>query len=192
MYPMLKSRSRPWTSRFAQGDRGQARHRGFTLIEILLVLAMMALVGAVLLPAAGALFRQGRQVSPADAVADVLQDVRREAVLSGRPVSLRFERGTQQFAWDAATGSPAEASAKLGGTRALEGPEVTIEFLRPAITGAVLVGGRVIETNTVDRLTFYPDGTCDPVRIQVRPAHGEAQVLSIDPWTCAPGLEVAS
>lgn len=161
---------------------GVRREGGFTLIEILLVLALMALVGAVLVPAAGMLFQQGRKVSPADAVAEVLQEVRREAVLTGRTVSLRFDRGTQQFAWDGAS----------GGSRALEGPKLAVDFLRPAITGAVLIGGRVIETNTVESLTFYPDGTCDPVRIQLRPAEGDAQVLSIDPWTCAPGLEVAS
>lgn len=174
-----------WTRRVAgeqRGPRSRPAARAFTLIEILLVLAVMALVGAVLLPAAGALFRKGRQVSPADTVAEVLQEARREAVLSGRTVNLRFEKEAQRFAWDGAT----------GGSRALEAPGVTVEFLRPAITGAVLIGGRVIETNTVESLSFYPDGTCDPVRIQLRPAQGEAQVISVDPWTCAPGLGVAS
>jgi type II secretion system protein H len=156
--------------------------RAFTLIEILLVLALMALAGAALLPAAGAIFNQSSGENPADQVTAILQEVRREAVLGGRPVTLRFNAGTQRFAWDGIS----------GGSRAAAGPRLQVDFLRAGATSAVLIGGRAVETNTVESLTFYPDGTCDRVRVQLRPEEGNGEVLSIDPWTCAPGLEVTS
>jgi type II secretory pathway pseudopilin PulG len=164
------------------GFRSQVSSRGgaaFTLVEILLVLAMMAMASAVLIPAAGVFFRRAQQENPNDLVAEVLQDARRAAILSGKPVALRFEAGTQRFIWD-------------GGSRAAGEAKLRVDFLRPVATGAVLIAGNLVETGALDQLTFYPDGTCDPVRVQIRPPSGPAQVLSIDPWTCAPGLEVAS
>ena len=174
----------------AQCERGNPRFvrragrgRAFTLVEILLVLAMMAMVGAVLLPVAGTLFRNSSQENPANLVTDLLQEVRREAVLTGRPVTLRFDLETQRFTWDGGS----------GGSRAANGPRLRVDFLRRTGTGSVLIGGQLVETGAVDSLTFYPDGTCDPVRVQLRPAGGGvAKVLTIDPWTCAPGLEVSS
>jgi type II secretion system protein H len=194
MPSILISHPMPWILRFAQDDhsafhppcRAPARRSlgqgGFTLVEILLVLALMALAAAALLPAAGALFRQGSGESPGELMTGVLQEVRREAVLAGRPVTLRFNAGTQSFAWDGIT----------GGTRATPGPRLKVDFLRAGGKSAVLIGGQAVETDTVDSLTFYPDGTCDPVRVQLRLEAGKAEVLSIDPWTCAPGLEVSS
>jgi prepilin-type N-terminal cleavage/methylation domain-containing protein len=179
----LTAQAPRWNPRFARAlARRSLGEGGFTLVEMLLVLALMALVAAVLLPAAGALFRAGRQVNPSDLVAEVLQEVRREAVLTGRVVTLRFDREAQRFAWDGTT----------GGSRAVDGPRLNIDFLRPVTTGAVLLGGQLVETGATRTLAFYPDGTCDRVRVQIRPAEGAAEVISIDVWTCAPGLEVAS
>jgi type II secretion system protein H len=166
-------------SRRGGGDALRRRRAAFTLIEILLVLAMMAMTAAVLIPTAGVFFRHAQQENPNDLVAEVLQEARRAAILSGRPVALRFEAGSQRFTWE-------------GGSRAAEGPKLRIDFLRPVATGAVLIAGNLVETGALNELTFYPDGTCDPVRVQIRPASGPAQVVTVDPWTCAPGLEVAS
>lgn len=152
--------------------------RGFTLVEILLVLALLALGGAVLLPAAGSILRNSRSGSPEDTVSTVFQQVRREAVLSGREVTLRFESDRQRFAWG-------ESAARIGS----EGTRLRVDFLRPGPGSAVLIAGRLVETSAVPALRFFPDGTCEPVRVQLRMGEGAARVLSIDPWTCAPGLE---
>jgi prepilin-type N-terminal cleavage/methylation domain-containing protein len=159
--------------------RGDGMRRAFTLVEILLTLAMLALLGAVLLPSAGGLLRPHDPGRPDDMIAEVLQEVRREAVLTGREVALRFEVDKQRFAWD-------------GSERSLsrEGPRVTVDFLRPSATTAVLIGGQMVETHPVPVLRFFPDGTCDPIRLQWRVAGGAGQIMAIDPWTCAPGLEV--
>ncbi len=153
----------------------------FTLVEILLVLALMALAGTVLLPVAGALFRKSGSEGPADDLAELLQQVRREAVLTGREVTLQFDADAQRFTWDGPT----------GGFHALAGPRLGVDFLRPLGMRAVLIGGQLMETDVQRALKFYPDGTCEPVRVQLRSAGRASQVMAIDPWTCAPGLEVA-
>ncbi len=162
--------------------RGPSRYtsQGFTLVEILLVLALLALAGAVFLPAAGAIFARGRMGNAEEAVAIVLQQVRREAVLHGRPLALRFDAEAQRFLWDDAAG----ASVGTAGT------PVKVEFLRPRAGSAILIGGQLVETALVPVLKFFPDGTCDAVRVQVRAGREAARIMVIDPWTCAPGLEV--
>lgn len=165
-------------SRASRAAAGTAR--AFTLVEVLLVLALLALVIAVLLPATGSLFRGARGESAEDTLARVMQEARREAVLTGREVILRFDREAGRLRW---TGGETP--------RAVE-PGTIIEFLRPRDGPTVLVGGRLLETETVNVVTLHPDGTCDPVRIQFRRSGMEPRVVRIDPWTCAPGLETKS
>ena len=67
------------------------------------------------------------------------------------------------------------------------GREFTVDLLAPAGPGSsvVLIGGQVVDTQTVPFVTFYADGTCSPFRVQFRAAGSAAQVVAIDPWTCA-------
>jgi type II secretion system protein H len=153
--------------------------RGFTLVESLLVLALLVLGAMVLLPAAGAVFRRARLANPEEEIAVVLQQVRREAVLRGHEVLVRFDARTQRFVWDGSAG------ADLAG----KAPRLEIGILRQAAGSAVMIGGRQVETSLQPAMKFYPDGTCDPVRLQLRVAQGEPRLMAIDPWTCAPGLE---
>ncbi len=64
-----------------------------------------------------------------------------------------------------------------------------VGFLRSEVKEAVLVGGRQVETSLLPAMRFYPDGTCDPVRLQLRLPVGVVRLMAIDPGTCAPGLE---
>jgi prepilin-type N-terminal cleavage/methylation domain-containing protein len=156
------------------------RGTGFTLVEVLLVLALLALIGMVLLPVAGGLMPKAGGGGWEDNVAETLQRVRREAVVSGRELTMRFDPETRCLVW------PGGASEPLGSGDA----KPSVDFLRSTGTSAVLIGGQLVETTVIPVLRFYPDGTCDPVRIQLRATGSPPRVLSVDPWTCAPGLEV--
>lgn len=149
-------------------------------METLLVLALLVLGGTILLPSAAAIFRRSGSGGPEEAVAAVLQQARREAVLRGREVVMHFDAKTQRLGWDGFTGPDLSP----------EGARMEVEFLRPGAASAVLIGGQKVETSLVPALRFFPDGTCDPVRVQLRLAGGAARIMAIDPWTCAPGLEL--
>jgi general secretion pathway protein H len=77
------------------------------------------------------------------------------------------------------------------GARNFPVPEVrdlTIDFLQAQSTGgALLVGGQLVDTQTIPAVSFFPDGTCTPFRVQFR-TNGPAHIVAIDPWTCAPVL----
>ena len=157
--------------------------RGFTLVEVLLVLALMALVVALLVPVAGSVLRDPAADNPDDLIAAVLQEARRTAVLSGQPVTLRFDRPSRRFVW---AGAGAEAA---GGERVAASLR-QVDIL-PAERGAsTLVRGELIETDRHAAMEFFPDGTCTAVRLRLVPLSGSARAVSVDPWTCAPGLEV--
>ena len=51
-------------------------------------------------------------------------------------------------------------------------------------TGAILLGG-VASEEALARLRFYPDGTCDRVRLDIT-RNENRTIVPIDPLTCAP------
>jgi prepilin-type N-terminal cleavage/methylation domain-containing protein len=162
--------------RFARRNSPGAggRRRGFTLLEILLVLILLALLGSVMIGGAASLLNSVKEQDPEAALLVLLQKVRKEAVETGRMIELEQLPEDKGFIW----GSAGVETLPLvqGGPRA--------RLLKPEFGRASLIGGQLQE-ETVERLRFYPDGSCDPVRLEVR--RGDARrVFSIDPWTAAP------
>jgi len=174
----------------------------FTLIEILLVLAIAAMMTTVF--AIGYTKLADNKPATPDAIFwNAVTAARRQALLSGREVRLAYmpaasSDGTSASAglimtWDNSTTWTGTATSddtppapsqrqfpfeKMG--------DVVLEFLSTQKgTQSILVGGEVVETQTIPYMTFYGDGTCTPVRIQIRRNAGTAYILNIDPWTCA-------
>ena len=67
----------------------RARERGFTLLEVLLVLAIVGLAGALLVPRLGGLDGRGFNVEVRSA-ANLLNHARRNAVVTGNPATISF------------------------------------------------------------------------------------------------------
>ena len=174
-----------WRAR-RSGRRGRTAagvgRRGFTLLEVLLVLVLIAFLSGVLL-VGGPRWAGSRVVTLEDVFWSAVEQSRDYALLHHREVNLNFD---------------AEAGALVAHTA--EGPifftlpetldAARIEFLAAMPGGAaVLIGGTLVETQTLPRVTFYGDGTCTPFRAQLRQSEAEAPTyLTIDPWTCAPVL----
>ncbi len=165
----------------ATAPRSPCGRGGFTLLEVLVTLALIALLTGVLVVGANSLLRD-RPKTPEELFWSAVGEVRKEALLGNRDVRLRFDPAKGEFV----------ASSEDGGVRypfvAKETAE--LDFLPPKSPGtfsAMLVGGELIETQTMPFVTFYRDGTCSPFRVQLKTRNG-ARVLEIDPWTCAPIL----
>lgn len=145
----------------------------FTLMEVLLVLALFALFGALFIGGATNLLGASREQSPEDALLSLFQTVRRQAVIEGRTIEVVAVENGAAFVWG-------EAETLILPER--EG--VSVRLIKPELDQAVLLGGQLEET-PLERLRFYADGTCDPVRVQIH--RGQTRrVAVIDPWTCAP------
>lgn len=154
--------------------RGKAAARrapapGFTLVEILLVLALIALFSTVLITGASGLFPSEGKADAETVILTSLQAARSEAVISGQPVALRIEAKEHRVVW--------------GGDAAVFPEEEKMQLVQPQSDATVLIGGVLMET-PLDQVKVYPDGTCDPLRVQIVKGQ-QTRTLVIDPWTCA-------
>jgi len=151
------------------------------LLEVLVTIALIALLTSVLVVGANRLLSE-RPQSAEQLFWAAVDEVRKDALLNNRDVRLSLDAKTFQFV----------AVAEGVETRHEFVPKETAEldFLAPKAPGstsAILVGGQLVETQTIPFVTFYRDGTCSPFRAQIKTRTG-ARVLEIDPWTCAPML----
>jgi Tfp pilus assembly protein FimT len=148
----------------------------FTLLEILLAIGLMALLAGALV--AGAIQLVGdKPATPVDVFWQAVLQSRQAALESEHEVRLSFDSKEKTFVLsDGAT------------TKSLPVPaskDLTVDFLSAQAGGStILIGGELVDTQTMPFVTFYPDGTCSAFRIQFR-AGGAARILAIDPWTCA-------
>lgn len=162
------------------GIRLRPTARGFTLLEILITIALMGLLASVLIVGSTRLMSE-QPVTPEDIFRKAVNDARKTAVETNVEVRLAFDPKEKVFT----SSTPAGAQ-----TYAVSGPDdLAFDFLAAQKGGrSVLVAGAVFETQTLPFVTFYPDGTCTPFRLQLR-VNGNVRVIAIDPWTCAPVLE---
>jgi prepilin-type N-terminal cleavage/methylation domain-containing protein len=145
-----------------------ARARGFTLLEILAVLALFGLISAVLIGGSGALLRAVSRDDVENTALGAIASARHDAVLAGRTLDLRLDEPGRALDWGA-------------GRAPLTGPG-DVRLLPVVMDSAVLIGGQFMET-PLARVRFYADGTCDPFRLEIV-RNQSHQVMAIDPWTC--------
>jgi prepilin-type N-terminal cleavage/methylation domain-containing protein len=154
---------------------------GFTLLEVLVTIALIALLSSALVVGANRLLSD-RPKSADQLFWAAVGEVRKDALLNNHDVRLSLDSKTQEL-----------LASTLGvETRYVFVPKETAElqFLAPKSPGtssAILVGGDLVETQTIPFVTFYRDGTCSPFRVQLKSRNG-VRALEIDPWTCAPML----
>ena len=169
----------------AQHRSGQPGRRGFTLLETLLVLGLISMLAAVLVGGSAQLLKGTARSDPEDALMALLQTLRRKAVERGQILELvtadTADEDGPDFTW-AFENAPEDAAPHEEKLPKAEG--VTVKILAPETTGAILLGG-VASEEPLARLRFYPDGTCDRIRLDIR-RNDDRRVLPIDPLTCAP------
>lgn len=152
------------------------RRGGFTLVEIILGLALVVLVTTLLIPGANSMLRAMSGDEPDRIFWDTVVAAREQALTSNRMVELRFDKEKRQFQWTDGFDTH-QKELPVG---------VSVQFLQQLAGSSILLGGQLVETQEVPRLRFYADGTCDAVRVQILRNGTPPQALALDPWTCAP------
>jgi len=152
---------------------------GFTLVEVILVLAVIMLLGALLLPGVNSMLRATSNDEPDRIFWDVVLAAREQALTTNQTVRLRFEKEKNLLNWGDDT-APHQKAVPAG---------VNIQFMAAKAGSAILLGGVLVESEEIPVVRFFPDGTCDAFRVQLRRGADKPQVIAVDPWTCAPMIE---
>lgn len=156
--------------------RGHAHLRAFTLVEVLLVLALLALFAAIFIPGVNSMLAQMDERGPEQIASEAVLAARTVALESGRPTELAYDAEKRQLLWgDAGARSDALPVGAV------------LELLPLEAGGNILLGGELTENQEpLKRVRFFPDGTCQPFRVRLRlGADAKPRLLVIDPWTCA-------
>lgn len=182
-------RSRPTRchASFRSAPQANRASRGFTLLEILLALAIIALLASVLVGGSAALLND-RTATPTEVFWKTVQACRKTALKTGQDVRLGFEpkekkihslrRFRDRRHHPRVSDPPTQRRPRLHVSHHAKGASM------------ILLGGVAVETQTVSFVTFYSDGTCSPFRGQIQ-KNGAVTTLGIDPWTCAAVLTPA-
>lgn len=166
--------------RFCRAGGPAERRAGFTLIEIMVVIALMGLLATVLAVGASRALID-RVETPEEMFWLAVAEARKFALQNEVDVRLSFDAENQSF----------RAATDLGvrDVPLPTGEPIELDFLGVgAGDQTVMIGGRLVETNELDSVTFFSDGTCTPFRVRLSRDGGEPLILEIDPWTCAPIL----
>jgi Tfp pilus assembly protein FimT len=156
-----------------RSSRGLRGSPAFSLLELLLVLALFGLVGTLVVGAVGTMLRDSDRNSALEKSLHAISQARHDAVFHGEIVDLRYDDKLRLFAWGRGTDVVGEGE--------------NVRLLPAQRVASMLVGGRLVE-QPLARVRFYPDGTCDPFRLEIVRDRA-SQFLAIDPWTCTPLAE---
>ena len=171
----------PDAARIASRSGARGR-RGFTLLEVLLVLALIGLLASVLVGGAAQLLNN-KPMSADDVFWNAVEEARKMALKSDGDAVLTYQDDQEKgkaFVVTGASGSKSFPIPKPG--------DLEVTFLSGQKGGnLIMVGGTVLETQKIPSVTFYADGTCTPFRVQFF-RNGATHAAQIDPWTCAPML----
>lgn len=151
------------------------RRAAFTLVEVLVVVAIIGVIATVFISSASDLFR-AKEIRADDAFWRGVTAARQLALDSNQIVVLRYDEEKHQLKWAGET--------VAGSTLAYPGKQ--LQFLATSAQGFVLLGGQLSETDPLKVVRFYPDGACDGFRAQLVDGADRRMVLAVDPWTCAP------
>jgi prepilin-type N-terminal cleavage/methylation domain-containing protein len=157
-----------------EGCRKRVKTRAFTLVEIMIVVAIMGIILAAGIPSLYGFFHKTGLRKTTGDILEVCQSARASAILSGSPTDLVFHPrdGTCETANTGGGYGSWAHSAKI--------EDCTIEMLDVNLRECK-------EFDTV-KVRFFPNGTCDEMTLILRSNNNEWRKISLEITTALPSI----
>jgi type II secretion system protein H len=170
-------------------------HRGFTLIELMVVVAIMGIVMTIAIPT---IYQQFHPESMRKAVSDVMEacsHARARAILNGTETDLVIRPAERQFTVSAAFSRPAPEQNRLfspdvagndwrtpppaAGGASGEGA-FSVKLSEKIIIEGMGINGEDYTEDEVGHVRFYPNGTSDEFSIVLLSDKGERRNITLE------------
>lgn len=158
---------------------GVRKKKGFTIIEVLLALALIALVAGLFAANFDALLTSLEERRPEKVLYDTIREARYQALQQHEPMRLKFDKEAEALVVFKEGEEKAVYKVDIG-DRFEVGFDVigSAQMARGAFRSSSMRGG-----NGEDEVVFYPDGSSTPVLISLT-EEGETVKLKLDPLSC--------
>jgi type II secretion system protein H len=151
---------------------------GFTLVEVVMVLALLALLAGLVVLNVGGQSDSRRLVEGASRMAAMLDLARADAANLGKRLQVMFDaQGQMVVTFESDPLGAPDQFVPYGATWATDGPGSAVRVVTSRLTGpSALAGnwrsdGRQSEQSDFQPITFYPDGTCDTALVLLASAN---------------------
>ena len=171
------------------------RARGYTLVELMIVIVILGLVAAVVVPQFGGTYQEGLLRAASRELVTILNLSYSEAVSSNREHRVQVDLGEQRYwleARDLASGRFKPVTDVPGAMGAID-RRLTMKVrsvgdTNPSAGGRISLGGG-LRNAAANTFYFYPDGTATGREIELRDRDGFGVRLRVNPTTARVDLE---
>lgn len=155
---------------------------GFSLLELVITIALIVLLSSIFVWNIDSVLRKGEIEQLENEFWDALTEAKQRAVFEGQPYALSWDGESRSF-W--LVSGEARKQFEVDTEAFGESVEIGVAFREMfAENGYKLIGGRLVVDREIEKVFFYPDGTCTPFTVDLTIA-GYATEIKIDPWTGA-------
>lgn len=177
-----------------RADRQRAA-KGFTLVELLLVLALVVMLASMVAPAMTGTLGRVRLDAAAEAVRTAWVDARLEAMRAGEPFTFQCQLGTGQYTVAKlidATAVSAVPEGDAGSTKLADDEHEDLGAIKFVQMSAGNPLTAVVDPAVATCLVFRPDGATDDAWAIVESADGRRRRITLRGLTGAARVEEVS
>jgi prepilin-type N-terminal cleavage/methylation domain-containing protein len=167
-------------------NRPAASRRGFTLIEVMIVVIILAVIAGAIIPNVASSIGSTRLEAAASQVGSVLEFCYSAASGTGRTHGLVFDGDGRRFQVVAEVPPDPEQSSGVMETPVLEPVSLPGLLSRQLPEGIVLESVAAFETDLLQgennqvRILFFPDGTTEFANLYLSDASGEQRLIEVN------------
>ena len=175
-----------------------ALRKGFTLIEIMIVVAIMAIVMTMSVPIVYKVWHKAPMRKAVSELVEVCSNARARAIMRGTMTEVVFHSDDGRFEVSGGGGAPmpggGQTAAPMSGMPTASGSGLSGQIPDSVAIASLKINGiRYVPREDVDvheaRVRFYPNGTCDEMRLVFLSDAGEFQGVFLEITTSLASVE---